>query len=264
MSEVYIYGKAVKYNQTGQGKCIVLLHGYLESKEVWNNFIKHLAGYRIIMPDLPGHGASAVFKEIHTMEFMADAVYAILEKEQISKCIMYGHSMGGYVTEAFARKYPHKLDAMGLLHSTIYADNEEKKNNRKREIALLQEGKQSMVVSGMLPNIVATAHVEAYQEQLNTITERAKNFPVAGIIAILNGMMERPAHTVDKNLPFHLIGSDQDNFIPLDVYQKMADDNPSVYFDLIEGCGHASFIEKPADAASKIKEFTSRVWEQKF
>lgn len=133
MALIHIFGKEVHYNVQGEGPALVLLHGYLESKEVWDEFARYFNSYKLIMPDLPGHGNSAVFREIHTMEFMADAVAAILEKENINTCFIYGHSMGGYVAEAFTRKHPEKTRALGLIHSTIYADNEDKKANRKRD-----------------------------------------------------------------------------------------------------------------------------------
>ncbi len=258
MSEVLFNGKKVSYTTKGEGPALVLLHGYLETKEVWDAFSSRFGSYKLIMPDLPGHGHSAVYKDAHTMEFMAEAVSAILEKENIKKCIIYGHSMGGYVAEAFARKYPEKVKALGLIHSTIYPDNEDKKTNRKREIALLRKGKQKQVVSGMLPNIVAKSNLEKFRPELQKIVDRANKFPVNGIIAILNGMMERPEHKINTNIPFHLIGGDEDNFIPISVYEKMAADNPSIKFDMIKGAGHASFIEKPEELLQKMQSFISK------
>ena len=257
MSIAYLSNKKISYTTKGSGPALVLLHGYLESKEVWDSFSKLLDNYKLIIPDLPGHGVSEVVGEAHSMDLMADAVAAVLAKEQVEKCIIYGHSMGGYAAEAFARKYPKKTRAIGLVHSTVYPDNEEKKANRKREIALLREGKQKLVVSGMLPKIVAKSNLERLRPELEKIVERANNFPANGIIAVLNGMMMRPEHTINPAIPFHIVGGDEDNFIPASVYKKMAADNPTVQLDMIEGVGHASFIEKPDELAHKIKAFIS-------
>lgn len=259
MKKICFRGKQLSYHIAGQGKCIVLLHGYLESKEVWKEFFPYFRYYKVIMPDLPGHGQSAVYSEAHSMEFLADAVNAILENEEIQQCIVYGHSMGGYVAQAFARKYDQKVRALGLIHSTIYPDNDQKKQHRKREINLLQQGKQNQVISGMLPNLVANDTYNDHKETIEQIMKRAREFSAEGIIAVLNGMMQRPAHQPDEEVPFHLIGSDQDNFIPIEVYQKMKDNNPFITFDMIEGCGHASFLEKPRQAANCIREFLGSI-----
>jgi len=257
MSVAYLSEKKISYTTKGSGPALVLLHGYLESKEVWEAFSTLLDDYSLIIPDLPGHGDSDVIDSAHTMDLMADAVAAVLEKEQVERCIIYGHSMGGYAAEAFARKYPQKTRAIGLVHSTIYPDNEAKKANRKREIDLLRKGMQKLVVSGMLPKIVAKSNLEKLRPELENIVERANNFPSNGIIAVLNGMMMRPEHTINPAIPFHIIGGDEDNFIPVSVYNKMAADNQTVQLDMIEGVGHASFIEKPGELAHKIQTFIS-------
>ena len=66
--------RRINYSDKGEGAVIVLLHGYLESSEVWNGFETGLSSaFRVISVDLPGHGLSDVYGEVHTMEFMAEA-----------------------------------------------------------------------------------------------------------------------------------------------------------------------------------------------
>jgi pimeloyl-ACP methyl ester carboxylesterase len=247
--------KIISYDKHGRGTCLMLLHGYLESKEVWDEFKTRFSDYTVITPDLPGHGDSEIMDENQTMEQMAEALKAILDHENISKCFVYGHSMGGYVAEAFVRQWPDMVDGIGLVHSTIYADTEEKKNNRTREIELIRNGKKAMVVSGMLPNIVAPQNVERLRPVIEEIIERAKMFAAKGIIAVLKAMMQRPAHQVNVNVPFHLIAGDKDSFIPNKVYVKMKEEQPHIHMDLIKGSGHSSFIEFPDETATVIKDF---------
>lgn len=255
MAEVQFRDKRIAYESYGSGPCLVLLHGYLETKAVWSSFIKLFDNLKIIVPDLPGHGDSDVICDKHTMELMAESVAAILEAEKIEKCVIYGHSMGGYVALAFARLFPEKTIATGLLHSTIYADAADKQHNRKREIEMIEAGKQKLVISGMMPRIVAPQNVEKLQTELQTIMEEALKFSSEGIIAALRGMMERPEHSIDKSKPFHLIGGRFDQFIPVEVYEKMATDNKTIEINFIKETGHASFIEKPEETAAVMKKF---------
>lgn len=259
MAEVQFQNKKIAYQTCGSGSCLVLLHGYLETKAVWNNFIKYFHGFKIITPDLPGHGDSEVLSNTHTMEQMAQSVAAILEVENVEKCIVYGHSMGGYVALAFERLFPHKTLAIGLLHSTIYADAPEKQSARMREIELIEAGKQSLIISGMMPRIVAPQNMEQLKPQLETIMTAAQRFSTEGIVAALRGMIQRPEHVVNKTKPLHLIGGKYDQFIPVSVYEKTAKDNPSIVFDCVEDVGHASFIENPKEAADVIKKFLHSV-----
>ena len=65
---------ALRISDSQQGDTtLVLLHGYLESLEVWEDFTKLLTPYyRVIAIDIPGHGISEVRGEVHSMEFVAD------------------------------------------------------------------------------------------------------------------------------------------------------------------------------------------------
>ena len=97
---------ALRISDSQQGQTVlVLLHGYLESLEIWEDFAKLLSPhYRIVTIDIPGHGISEVKSEIHTMEFIADVLRGVLDQKQITHCFVAGHSMGGYAAEAFAAK----------------------------------------------------------------------------------------------------------------------------------------------------------------
>ena len=119
-------------------RCAVLLHGYLESMLVWDDFVPYLyKQVRVITLDLPGHGISVVKGPVHTMEYLADVVKDTLDALGIARCTLVGHSMGGYVALAFCEKYPERLDGVVLLSSTPDADTDEKKENRLREIKLV-------------------------------------------------------------------------------------------------------------------------------
>lgn len=124
-------------------RCAVLLHGYLESMLVWDDFVPYLyKQVRVITLDLPGHGISVVKGPVHTMEYLADVVKDTLDALGIARCTLVGHSMGGYVALAFCEKYPERLDGVVLLSSTPDADTDEKKENRLREIKLVEAGKK--------------------------------------------------------------------------------------------------------------------------
>ena len=127
-------------------KCVVLLHGYLESALVWEDFVPYLyKEVRVVTLDLPGHGISVVTGEVHTMDFLADTVADALTALGIGRCTLVGHSMGGYVALAFCERHPGMLDGLVLLSSTPNPDTPEKAENRRREIALVKAGKKDML-----------------------------------------------------------------------------------------------------------------------
>ncbi|CEN49046.1 Beta-ketoadipate enol-lactone hydrolase I (fragment) [Capnocytophaga canimorsus] len=125
------------YTKKGKGKAVILLHGFLENHTIWEKFAEELsATHRVITPDLAGHGKTPCFSEIHPMEMMAEGIFEILQAEKIKDCILVGHSMGGYVSLAFAEKYPDQVKGIVLMNSTAAADSIEKQKNREKPYEL--------------------------------------------------------------------------------------------------------------------------------
>ena len=107
----------------------------MNSLEIWASYTySYMRDMRVIAIDLPGHGKSDIFGEVHTMDFMAETVKAVLDAVKVEQCVMLGHSMGGYVTLAFAEKYPYMLRGFGLLHSQAMADSNEVVKGRLESI----------------------------------------------------------------------------------------------------------------------------------
>ena len=112
---------------------LIILHGFMENLFIWEEMeAELLKKFKLIKIDLPGHGKSEIYSEIHTMELMAEKVNEVAEFLKIEKFHLLGHSMGGYVSLAFAEKFPEKLNSLTLFFSTYFADDEEKKELREK------------------------------------------------------------------------------------------------------------------------------------
>jgi len=247
---------------TGDEPCILLLHGYLESLEIWRDFIPHLAEQcRVICMDLPGHGKSGIWGKVHSMDDLAGSVKAVMDAEGIQRIFLAGHSMGGYVTMAFADLYPDRLEGYVLFHSTCFADTDEKKVNRDREISLVLCKKKSQIVNVNIPKAFADDHVEQLGDQLSLARHIALQNPDWGIVAILNGMKARPDRTHvlrDPSLPLLLIGGKKDNYIPVDVFEKLVDLAPHAATARLGESGHMGFMEEPELSAVAIGTFVQK------
>lgn len=242
-------GIDVNYRDQGHGRCMVLLHGYLENGRVWDGFIQRFPeGFRIIVPDLPGHGSSGTWGRVHSMDDLASAVKAILDHENIRKVFLAGHSMGGYVTMAFAELFPAYLSAYSLVHSTPFADTDEKRENRDREISLVLCGKKRQIVLVNVPKAFATDNLEPMSKQVSLLKAMAMASPDDGVIALLNGMKERPDRVAvlqDPGIPVLLIGGMKDNYIAAEVFEKLVALAPHASVLRLENSGHQGFMEEP-------------------
>jgi pimeloyl-ACP methyl ester carboxylesterase len=256
-------GSDVIYSDHGEGKCIVLLHGYLERGEIWQRFTEQFpGGFRFIVPDLPGHGASGSWGKVHTMDELATAVKAILEAEGIHKVFLAGHSMGGYVTLAFADLFPEKLCAYALVHSTPFADTEEKRDMREREISLVLCGKKRQIVLVNIPKAFASENLDSMSGQVEHLKHMALISPDDGMIALLNGMKERPDRTaVLKNpkTPLLLIGGMKDNYIPVEIFEKLVSLAPHARVLRLENSGHMGFMEEQEHVVKEFMDFLKAI-----
>ncbi len=251
------------FSDHGEGTCIVLLHGYLERGEIWQPFTELFPeGFRFIIPDLPGHGDSDSWGRMHSMEDLAASLRAILEAERIDKVFLAGHSMGGYVCMAFADLYPERLSGYALVHSTPFADTEEKRVNRDREISLVLCGKTRQIVLVNIPKAFASENLDHMSRQVESLKQIALRSPDEGMIALLNGMKTRPDRTAvlrNPDMPLLLIGGMKDNYIPVEVFEKLASLAPHARVLRLENSGHMGFMEEPEIVVKEFMDFLQSI-----
>lgn len=254
-------GRRIHYTDSGDGAVIVLLHGYLESSEVWNGFSGELAlSFRVISVDLPGCGLSDVFGEVHSMEFMALVIKELFDHLGITKVFLTGHSLGGYVALAFLELFPDLLSGYCLLHSQPFADTPAAIEKRKREIEIVKMGKKNLMYPDNVIKMFASSNLEKFSDALQRSKNIASRIPGEGIIAVLNGMMIRPSRLTfmeEGKVPCLWILGSMDNYIPCDFIQKQVylPDNAKIV--ILANSGHMGFVEEEELTIRTIKEFVS-------
>ncbi len=212
----------VFYHITGEGKPVILLHGFGEDSDVWKYQVDFLkAHFYIIIPDIPGSGLSPVIEnaDIETYcEIIKTIVATELQKFSQKTITMIGHSMGGYVTLSFAEKYPALLHSFGLFHSTAFADSEEKKQARKKAISFILENGAYAFLRTAIPGLFTQKFINDHSSEVEALTEKATDFSGAALIQYYEAMIARPDRTnALKTFPkpvLFVIG-EQDNIIPL-------------------------------------------------
>ena len=240
-------------------KGVVLLHGYLESMYVWDDFLPLITPkVRVITVDIPGHGISQVSGEIHTMEYIADVIHDMLDAMGIEKITLVGHSMGGYVSLAFCAKYAERLDGLVLLSSSPMPDTELKRENRRREIALVKAGKKDALARVAPETGFAPQNRRRLHSYIEDLVECVHVTEDEGIVALLGGMMER----VDQNkmlaecgVPQLFICGKHDAYIPVEAAEEIIALNPQAQVAWLEESGHMGFIEEPQRCAEALLSF---------
>jgi pimeloyl-ACP methyl ester carboxylesterase len=254
-------GIPVHISDTKTGaKTLVLLHGYLETLAVWDDFVSLLdKDSRVSRIDLPGHGLSGTHPAVNTVEYSAQTLHEALLKCGVQQCTIVGHSMGGYVALAFAAQFPDATQALCLFHSTPNPDPEIKREARDREIALLREGKLPLILGQSIPRMFAEENVARFREEIQAMKEIGEVSDPEDIAACLEGMKVRP----DRNdflthfkQPLLFIFGQNDRHIPLDVAESLAGKFPHAEVLWLPHAGHCGFIEAPQLTAERISRLT--------
>lgn len=182
----------ISFSDVGKGTAVVLIHGFLENKTMWSEIVPLLSKRnRIITIDLLGHGKSDCLGYVHSMGLFAETIEAVLKHLRIRKCILIGHSLGGYVALAFAEKHPKKIKGLCLMNSTSENDSEERKTLRARANKMIQTNFTNMVRMSF-SNLFGPDSKIKHKLALELALSEALKTPIQGYIAAQEGMRIRP------------------------------------------------------------------------
>lgn len=248
----------ISYKVEGQGPAIVFLHGFMESARIWRSFSEKLsAKFKVIRINLPGHGKSSVQGDIHSMELMAEAVKSVLDAEKISKAMLVGHSMGGYVSLAFAELHPSMLAGLVMFNSICYADTKEKKADRERAMKAADAHKMKYITS-VIPNLFYERSGVKASKRIFKMVKIASKQPKEGILAALVGMRDRKDRSdilKSATFPVMILAGHDDLLIPLEKTKEMAALNPKAQLVVLDECAHLAFIEQKKESFKAVQTF---------
>lgn len=247
----------------GRGKTILLVHGFPLSHAIWQPQIEALStNYRVIAPDLRGHGESESPPGIYTMDIFADDLCALIEARKCGPVVLVGHSMGGYISFAFYRRFPQMVRALVLVCTRANADSEEGKIARENLAQRAEQEGASAVAGQMLPKMLAPSTAASRAD----IVEQARQIMLAtslnGLTGSLRGMAARPS-ALDLlpqiTVPALVVSGAADALISLQEAEAMASAIPGAKLHRVPNAGHLSSLENPASVTSALQIFLQQV-----
>lgn len=237
---------------------ILLLHGYCGSSAYWEDTLPLLAGAgRFVVPDLRGHGLSSAPKEdVYDMSDMARDIAQLLDALGERRAVLLGHSLGGYITLAFAEAYPDRLAGFGLVHSTPLPDSDEAKANRERAARTIRDEGITTFVGGLVPKLFAEANRESMRDKVERALAIGRGTSPSGAAATALGMKARPDRSFvlrESSLPVLLVAGRGDQVVAPE--RTFAAEGSGARRVVIEDAGHMSMMETPAELAHAIASF---------
>jgi len=243
--EIIIEGRKIFYRVTGEGQTVFLLHGVPADGNLWRNRFQTLP-FKFIIPDLPGSGKSEIINDM-SMEGMAEVIKAIIAAEGIASAAMIGHSMGGYISLAFAEKYPGYLNGLGLFHSTAYPDTEEKKGARLKGIEFMKEHGAFDFLKTTTYNLFSQQSKDKMPQLIDEFISGLRNFQTDALVSYYKAMMQRPdrrALLKTLEIPVLFIAGKHDNVIPVNGILEQCHLPEISYFHILTKSGHMGMWEE--------------------
>ncbi|WP_411894093.1 alpha/beta hydrolase [Winogradskyella sp. A2] len=249
----------VHFNVEGEGEPLLLLHGFLENKEMWEELIPQFSKKnKVVTIDLLGHGKTSSIGYIHSMEDMAEAVYAVLKHLKIKTVKTIGHSMGGYVALALADLYPKLISDLCLMNSTFESDSKERQDLRLRAVKMAKTSYEQLVRTS-IAGLFAPESKEKFKSKYNDALKVALKTTVQGYIAAQKGMAIRPNRLDVLNCingKKHIIIGKKDALVNEEELSKSIINTSIELIELSEG--HMSHIENKSELSYFLKHYIEK------
>lgn len=123
-------GLQLHYQDVGTGEAVVFIHGSGPGASGHSNFKQNYpafaaAGYRVIVPDLPGYGASSKPQTVYSLDFFVSALSGLLDALDIQRCVLVGNSLGGAIAIKLALDQPGRVSRLVLMAPGGLMDKEQ-------------------------------------------------------------------------------------------------------------------------------------------
>jgi len=247
------------YTDTGLGLPVVLLHGYPFNRSLWSEQVSALSNtYRVITPDLRGLGESDATAGPATMNRMAQDVAALLDQLEISRAVVGGLSMGGYVALAFYKLFRSRVRALILADTRAQADTEEGKQTRLQQAEKARAEGMAGIADSMLPKLLTPETVSKRPEVVKRVRDMMLKTKPEGAAGALLGMAERDDQTSllsQISCPTLILVGQEDPITPVQDSEKMHREIAGSRLVVIENAAHVSNLERTEQFNDELMRF---------
>lgn len=250
----------LNYTIQGEGQAVLLLHGFMETLHIWDEIAQVLSqNYKVITIDLPGHGLSDDLKSDISIDHMASLIKELINKLEIEKASIIGHSMGGYVGLAFADIYPARIESLCLFHSMAGSDSDEAKEVRDRKIKLMLKHPHALIEESIKNLFWEEKRVELAKE-IEQLSNKAKERSPSGYIQALEAMKKRPnrSNVLKTDIPIYYLAGKHDPIIPLEKSLFESKNINLGRFKILNNSGHMGFLEEKELSLELLTKFLER------
>src|ERR1700681_149547 len=247
------------YEARGQGPPVLLLHPFPCHHEFWGPVAASLdSHYRLILPDLRGHGESEIGEGPALMQKHASDVARVLDAAGVGKAAFIGCSIGGYILFEFLRRFRARVSALALCDTRPQADTAEGRANRlKAAGAVLEQGTEPFIES-MIPKLMGRTTVGARPDLVEGARAMMRKMSAEDISLVLRGMAERPDSVADLksiNVPTLIVIGEEDVLSTVADGELMRQNIAGSQLKVVPKAGHYAPWEQPELVGKVLRQF---------
>jgi pimeloyl-ACP methyl ester carboxylesterase len=246
------------FRELGIGSPVILLHGFPFTNQIWGSFAQKLSeNFHVIIPDLPGFGKSPLPVGKFSIDLVAEILVHWLREQRILNSVLIGHSLGGYVTLAMAKKAPEQFAAIGLFHSTAFADSAEKKESRNKVIEFItKNGVQKFTSNFIGPLFANQQHPEI--KTIQSIAVQASEDSVKSYTLAMRDRDDLTSVLREFKKPILFIAGEKDAGIPIDTVVKQSQLSPFAEVHALRDVAHMGMVESENQTLEIVRRFIKK------
>jgi 3-oxoadipate enol-lactonase len=254
----------IAYRVLGEGPPVVLLHPFPVNHEFWLPVAEALASrYRLVLPDMRGHGDSGVGDGPASMEKHAADIARVMDDAEIGRAPLIGVSIGGYALFEFWRSHRGRVAALGLCNTKAGADGPEARNGRLQAANDVIDRGTELFFQSMVPRVFSRNTREMRPDLVEGALRMMRKMSAEDVAQVQRGMAARPdsvelLRTI--NVPTLLVTGSDDILTGANEAELMRQHIPNSQLRVIPKAGHYSPWEQPEDAGWILRQFLDEVW----
>ncbi|MDB4835371.1 alpha/beta hydrolase [Cyclobacteriaceae bacterium] len=250
----------LNYTISGKGDVVVLLHGFCEDLSLWSNAQNYFPNNSLLAIDLPGFGNSAILEK-QTISEIAKAVFHLLGKLEVKSFAVVGHSLGGYIALEMLKQQPTTINKLVLFHSSVYEDSEEKKENRNKTIAFIEQHGVNNFANSFIGTLFYNENRTQHENTIIKLNEVVKNTSQEAVIETSKAMRDRldSIHTIaNAQIPILFIVGKEDQAVPLGTSLEQLQLPQHSHILMLTKVGHMGMYEAEQASYCTINSFINQ------
>ena len=253
----------IVYRVIGEGPPIVLLHPFPANHEFWLPVAEALSSrYRMLLPDLRGHGDSEVGEGPATMEKHAADIARVMDDADVGRAVFIGVSIGGYALFRFWHQSRGRVAALGLCNTKAPADSPEARAGRLQAAHDVLERGAEIFFQSMIPRLLGKTTRETRPDLVDGALRMMRKMSPEGVAEVQRGMAQRPDSTdllKTINVPTLIVTGNEDVLTGINEAQLMQQSISGSQLRVVSKAGHYSPWERPEEVTKILREFLTRV-----